>query len=950
VPTDAGKFFDLIHSPAGWRCLFVLPERRHFWFPTSDTLLRVATALDARGKAVFHACATFTEKKRKQENVHQIRCFWLDIDAGAGKPYVDAREAYRALEGWRAKASLPPALIVVSGGGLHAYWPLRDPLGIVEWQHGAARLRALAAEHGLAIDPGSTIDAARILRPPGTHNRKLLDANGKKLAETGGTERPVICGPLVGPYSREDLSVLFSSESPTAGAFGTEAVPSFLKGVADPVGMTAVGASEQPADPAQVAARCPQFKQLLEAVGKKEDPAIGWYPYMGVFAFCGAAGHEYARNLATDPQWVPTINAKLAQWQEKTSGPTTCAHFSSLNAGPCILCPHAGKITSPIQLGRDLPPSVTAPSPPKLDLPRLPKGFCWKGQRLAADRKPTDDDSSDHHIISEFPIVIDELQETERSKKVSLVYRSWEPMAQAWRDFAMDMGEVVGQGGPARLANQGVMIPKRRWDQFVLYTQNCANEHRGSKHYGIRYEQFGWKNHSFVLGQCLLRSNAAPIRIHGNEEIARRGALMAPVGTQSAWSAAANQLLGREGMEAHAFMLLAAFAAPLYYFTGEAGMTFVHGVTRASGQGKSTMLEIGASVYGQPTATSIIERDTLVAKFMTLGTLCNLPVFFDELRFRDPDDTKAYVLQGTIGRDKQRGKAEGGLRTDHLHWSTIHISASNLSLTDTVRHDGNEVAQAARIFEFSLSLPAGTKTTDGDALKTVLRANAGTAGRVFVQGVLDAYAWVEQAVLARMAYYEKVLEAGPDERFVLRLLACVDVAGALCKRHGLLAVDLDKVMRWAVGVQKGNAGRLAVESAVDAGAVVSQMVNDLVPTMLVMPRGQTVGKPGTVPAIREPKNELKARLEIDSRKLLVDIVAVRKWMQVHQYSFSEIQKELKGMGVLKEERVRRTLGAGTPLGLGQTWCWQIDGQHALLADLIDMVVAPTNVLPFKVAP
>ena len=355
------------------------------------------------------------------------------------------------------------------------------------------------------------------------------------------------------------------------------------------------------------------------------------------------------------------------------------------------------------------------------------------------------------------------------------------------------------------------------------------------------------------------------------------------------------------------------------------------------------MLQAAASVFGALEATSIIERDTLVAKFVTLGTLCHLPVFFDELRFRDPEDTKHYVLQGTLGRDKQRGKAEGGLRTDHFNWATIHISASNLSLTDTVRHDGNEVAQAARIFEFSLTLPPGTKTTDGDALKTVLRANAGTAGRVFVQAVLDAYDWVAAAVPARMAQYEQALHAGPDERFVLRLLACVDVAGTLCRQHDILHVALDQVMAWAVGVQRGNAGRLAVESAVDAGAVISQMVNDLVPGLLVMPRGQAVGKPqATMQPVREPKGELKARLEIDSRKLLVDIVAVRKWLQAHQYSFTEIQKELLGNGVLKDARVRRTLGAGSSYSIGQTWCWQIDGQHNLLADLIDTVAAPPS--------
>jgi hypothetical protein len=124
-----------------------------------------------------------------------------------------------------------------------------------------------------------------------------------------------------------------------------------------------------------------------------------------------------------------------------------------------------------------------------------------------------------------------------------------------------------------------------------------------------------------------------------------------------------------------------------------------------------------------------------------------------------------------------------------------------------------------------------------------------------------------------------------------------------------------------------------------------------VPAMLVMPRGVIVGKPTTMQPIREPKGEMKARLEVDSRKLLIDVVAVRKWMQQQQYSFTEIAKELLTLGVLKDARVRRTLGAGSALGIGQTWCWQIDGQHPLLAELIDQVVAPTNVVPFKgVAP
>lgn len=953
MSSTSGNFFDLIHPQSGWRCLFSLPDRRHYWFKNSADLETAAHALDARGYAVFHSCATFIDKERKQEHVDRIRCLWLDIDAGIAKPYPDARTAYSALETWRTAVGLPPALIVASGGGIHAYWPLRYPLDRQRWAQLASGLRTLAVNNGLHIDTGSTIDAARILRPPGTHNRKIIDTTGKKTADAGGPARPVVCGPLIEPYDLAALSALGTASAHMTTNDPLAVVPAFLRGATDAVGITYIGHEDLPSDPTQIAVRCGQFSNLLASCAKGHDPLIGWYPFTGVLAFCGPAGEEYAKGLATDPGWIPVIEEKLARWQERASGPTTCARFAALDPGPCILCPHNGKITSPIQLGRELPVSATAPAPSRMELPALPKGFRWSGMRLVVERKPTDDDPSDCHVVSEYPVVVGELQETERSNKVSAVFRSWEPMRQDWRDFSLNMGEVVGQGGPAKVADHGVVVPKKRWENFVGYVNACANDHRGSRHYGIRYEQFGWKKTpdgpAFVLGDTMLRQGGTAQRIHGSDELDRRGKYMLPRGDAAAWTAAANKLVGRAGMEAHAFMMLCAFAAPLYHFTGELGATFVHGVTRGSGKGKTTMLEAGASVYGEREATSIIERDTLVSKFITLGTLCNLPIFFDEFRFPNPDDTKHYILQGTLGRDKQRAKVEGGLRSDQLHWSTIHISAANLSVTDTVRADGAEVAQAARIFEFTLALPDGTKTTEGDDLKKQLRANTGTAGPAFVQVALDHHAWVEKAIPARMKHYEQLMAAGPEERFILRLFACVDVAAALVRQAKLLDVDSGAIMSWAVGIQRGNANRLAVESLVDAGAIVSQMINDLVPHTIVMPRAQVQGKPSmALPPLREPRGELKARLEADGRKLLVDIVAVRRWMQEKNYPFTQIQKELLDLGVLQDARVRRTLAAGSGHSIGQTWCWQIDGQHTLLTDLIDTVAAPEgNVVPLN---
>ena len=66
---------------------------------------------------------------------------------------------------------------------------------------------------------------------------------------------------------------------------------------------------------------------------------------------------------------------------------------------------------------------------------------------------------------------------------------------------------------------------------------------------------------------------------------------MEATGDAAAWYKSANHLIAADGMEAHDFMLLSDFAAPLYHFTGEPGATFVHGMTRRSGSGMTTMLE-----------------------------------------------------------------------------------------------------------------------------------------------------------------------------------------------------------------------------------------------------------------------------------------------------------------------------------------------------------------------
>lgn len=932
-------FFDHIHPEIGWLCLFTLPDRRHYWFQDVDKMAEAALRLDAEGKAVFHACASFSRKERKQEYVERVSCAWFDIDAGIGKPYETPGRAYGALEEWRTKHEWPVPTVALSGGGIHAYWTFERSLDLTEWQSVAANLRALAVHEGLAIDPGSTIDAARVLRPPGTHNRKLFDATGKKIADVGGEPRLVKCGPLVGPYTEEELNVLFldgggvGSSGGSVAVFSLGNIPAYLK---ESKAEALPHADTRASDPHAIAQRCAQVRRLRDSPGNVSEP--DWYAVLGVLGHCEDAGDSFAKSLATSPEWISTIEKKLTHYRSSGAGPTTCARFQVLNGIGCVGCQYDGKITSPIQLGRDLPVVVQAAAPGIGDLPAIPKPYVWRGTQLAMERKADEKDASTLHILSPYPVYVSELQETERSGDVSAVVRSWEPMKNDWRAFSIELSKALGMQGKSQFAAKSVAIPDKRWKQFADYVVASTNVLKGTKNYGVRYDQFGWKisndsERTFCFGRSVLRPFKTPYIAHGSDEVDRRGCLMDAAGSVEAWSGALTRLL-EPLTDAHRFLFMCGFAATLYHFTGAVGATFVHVMSTTTGNAKTTIMNAIQTAFGAEEATSINARDTQVAKFITLGVLNNLPIFFDELRFPEAEETKDYVLLGTLGRDKQRGKVDGGLRSDHLSWSTIHISASNLSLIDTVQHDGSETAQAARIFEFPLRLPAGLKTSDGDALMAVLRANRGTAGRVFIQYVVDHHDDVKQTVIDRMKHYEERLGAGPESRFAIRLLACVSAAAGIARDSGVVVVDAASMLDWACGHYADVSARLTADAAQEPSAIISDMMNDLLPGTLIVDGS---GMP------REPRMELVGRHDKRTGEWLFSKKAVRKWMQKNHYPMTEIGKAVKESGLATSLGVRLSLGKSWRTNGGTAWCWQINGNHPSIAEAVeqgDGVVVP----------
>jgi hypothetical protein len=135
-----------------------------YWYSSPEALLDQLEFLLEQAK-IYNAAIFFGVLRRKErgkgkaEGVLPGWIVWVDLDA---KDFPDGMEGLRRK---LAEFPIPPSIIVASAHGLHAYWLLRE-------EHDSAELSAVSKLLAAALGGDHAFDAARLLRLPGSFNRK----------------------------------------------------------------------------------------------------------------------------------------------------------------------------------------------------------------------------------------------------------------------------------------------------------------------------------------------------------------------------------------------------------------------------------------------------------------------------------------------------------------------------------------------------------------------------------------------------------------------------------------------------------------------------------------------------------------------------------------------------------------------------------------------------------
>jgi hypothetical protein len=723
---------------------------------------------------------------RVRPNVDSLKALWFDIDFkpkkdGSPPLYPDVKTAAVALKVFSQASGVPvPSVLVGSGNGLHAYWPLADAIPVDRWQKLADALKAAAIEHKVDIDPTCTADACRVLRPIGTHNWKdpsnprpvqLLHSSGKVFTTD---ELEAILTPYMG-----------RSRNYGAGAPAVDSVYNELTGGMAPK-------NEVPSRFDTIIKHCGVARMLAETHGK-DAPEPLWTASLQLLKYCedGALwvhplsdGHPGYNADSTDRKW----NQRLSN----SAGPSLCSTFESYEPSICGKCPHRGFVKTPLQVGHEDAQPIEG----------LPTGWRIAPDRKGVERLMIDTTNNTKEWIKVLRHVPTNLRAT-RSIVTKRYDLSFDVEFGNSRTWAIELpGGALGN--PRKLcetvADYGFVLKDKEAKAFGELMATWLGTLQANRRVADVTEQLGWliektpdgeRTAGFSCGQATYYADG---RVRNDVKASREFSTIAKhyeaKGGLDAWKRVA-EFLSTQNKAAFTAILSAAFGTPLLRFTGLSG-GILSIVSTASGVGKSSALKCSQAVWGSPTHGVNAVDDTPKSVARKLGYLNNLPAYWDELRGRKTvDDFLTLAFQITQGKEKTRLDSSAQLR-EVSTWETMLVVASNESIFEAMaRHGGGSDAGIVRTYEIVVEpFATGHNRAQLSMLFDALNSNYGHAGRVYAQYLATHATEVEQRV---KHMFTKVATAGnmeSHERFWFAIMSILIVGAELAGELDLVKIDV----------------------------------------------------------------------------------------------------------------------------------------------------------------
>ena len=896
----------------------------------SDLLVRGAAYVKSNQNAYF-ALATFPDSigGRKAEFAKALRCFFVDLDCGEGKPYADQIAAAQALRSFIDKTHLPAPYIVNSGRGLHVYWTFFEEIDAAAWAPLARRFKQMCLTEGLMIDRAVTADAARILRMPDTVNFK---GPAPTFVMQDGTTSPLDELKALLPESNTvDLSA--------ARAYGMDAMTRMIAGGEFP-----------PSSFVKIVRRsvkgagCAQIAHAVEQAATLEEPL--WRAALSIAWRCTDASTAVHKLSRTHPNYTPEDTLKKA---EGTKGPATCAWYKDNYGTLCTGCQQ--NCTSPILLGRTVeaaevvgdayvveqqlePDNVEghAPVTVQVEIPAFPYPY-FRGVNGGVYKHAKDKEGEPIEVeIYRYDLYL-----------TSRFYDSTE--------YGDGDGEIVGINlhtphdgirkflAPVTvlltrekmrdlLLKHGVVAINKELDNIMAYFASSVRNLQKMFAADRTRNQMGWTpdGAGFVVGELEYTAKATSLAPASSATKIVAPYLVAS-GSLERWTEMVN-FYDTPGMEAHALAVFFGFGSPLLRLLGGIDVrgATINLMSNKSGTGKTTAQMMANSIWGHPSNMLLKKDDTFASKIQWVGMMNSIAVTMDEITNISDEDLSELAYDIPQGRGKHRMEAQANkIRFNTVSWMMFVITSSNSSMYDKLlRLKSTSDGELRRLLEFRIARPKDISKQKSDEVFAALSRNYGVAGPVFVKYVLQNQAKVVDMLEDTKRKIDADLGLDQSDRFYSVCLACAFVGARIARDLGLHSIGISRVYEYAkasIRDIKGNVIRQVTNTKHVAQETLITYINEnLHAAVIINPhkKGEPPSAPLNQGGFRGP---LRMRFEPITKELWIPVAAVRDYFVSRQVDFRQAISELTRAGVLKND--------GTPivkrLGAGALGCFESAG-------------------------
>jgi len=903
-----------VQAQEGWFAVLGLKGK----YPTQK-LVQTRAEVDALVKKfveqkqdVYFGIAKFaTGSNRTKENVLSLKSFWIDIDCGelkavinekTGRPdgYIDQATGLQELQKFCKAVGLPKPLLVNSGRGIHAYWPLTEAISSEEWEPVAARLNQLCVEHNLYVD-ASVFEIARVLRIPGTFNFKDEPPKPVELISDAPDVEYGYFKSVLGVREEAFVKPKKAELSELQKAMMANTVSRFSKIMV----RSAKGEG------------CAQLLYQFQNQDSVSEPQ--WFNALSVAQHCvdrDTAIHKISMNY--EGYDFEDTEKKASH----TKFPQKCSTFEKNNPGGCDGCVWKGRIGSPISLGREIlrddepdePEEFTEEEyvgPDEEDdsfteevaldykVPKFPHPY-FRGKNGGIYVQMKEEEGEPLCVYEHDLYVVKRMHDPDPTVGELALLRLHLPQ-DGVREFTVPLSSIsVKERIREALSTRGVAGTGKQMDALMHFIVLSIKELQYKKKAELMRTQFGWadKNSKFIIGDREI-SKDGTFHSPPSAATAQFAENMHPMGTLEKWKEVFN-LYAIPGLEAHAFAALTAFGAPLLKFTGHSG-AIINLIHKDSGTGKSTALYMCNSVYGHPDKLAGVWKDTLAAKMIQLGVMNNLPNTIDEITNISPADFSTLAYSMSQGRGPNRSKSNANeLRVNTTTWQTISLASSNASFYEKLGvHKNSPDGEMMRLLEYQIHpstlIPTATAKQMFDGQ---LKENYGHAGEIYAKYLVNNLEEAKSLMFTIQRKIDAEMHLTNKERFWSAVISC-NLAGGLIagKTLGLHDFNMAAVYTWAMGMLKSVREDIA-PPANNSASIIGDFINRHIQSILVVNDEVDIRTKMHAMPIQEPRNgSLVVRYEPDTKKMFIVAKAFKKDCVETQASYKDTLRDLKNKGI-----------------------------------------------------